>query len=117
MIGHSHCLGEPLGFVVNAARADRVHVAPVIFRLRVNKRIAVAFTGRCEDECRLLVFGQAERVVSPERADFQGRNRQFEVIDRACRRCEMENEIDFRVGQKNEIRDVVPNEMVFGVAG
>ena len=95
MIGHRHCLGETFGFVVNAARSDRIHVAPVVFRLRVNERIAIAFTGRSQNEGRLLVFGQAQRVVSPECADFQGRDGQFEIIDWACRRCEMENEINF----------------------
>ena len=57
MIGHRHRFGETFGFVVDAARPDRVHVAPVIFRLRVNERIAVAFTGRSKNECRLFVFG------------------------------------------------------------
>src|SRR4029453_10374667 len=31
VISHGHCLGETLGLIVNAARPDRVDVAPVIF--------------------------------------------------------------------------------------
>ena len=63
------------------------------------------------------MFGEAERVMSAKRPDFQRRDGQFEIINRTCRRCEMENEIDFRIRQKNEIRDVVLNEMVVWTAG
>ena len=94
VIGHGHRFSETLGLIVNSARPDRVHIAPVIFLLRMNQRIAIAFAGRSEDERRLLILGQAERVMRPERADFQGRDRQLEIIDRAGRRSEMKDEID-----------------------
>ena len=35
VIGHHHRFGKSLGFVVNAARTDRVHVSPITFRLRL----------------------------------------------------------------------------------
>ena len=41
VVGHRQRLGVALGLVVDAARADRVHVAPVGLRLRVHLRIAV----------------------------------------------------------------------------
>src|SRR5205807_4462925 len=41
--------GEPLCLVVNAARSDRVHVAPVIFLLRMDKRSEERRVGK---ECR-----------------------------------------------------------------
>ncbi len=94
VIGHRHRLGETLRLVVNTARADRIHVAPVVFLLRMDERIAVAFGGRGEQERRLLRLGEAERVVRAERADFQRRDRQFEIINRAGGRGEMEDEID-----------------------
>ena len=34
VVGHGHGFGESFGFVVNAARADRIHIAPIGFRLR-----------------------------------------------------------------------------------
>jgi hypothetical protein len=40
-VGGGERLGEPLGLVVAAARADRVDVAPVTFRLGVDQRVAV----------------------------------------------------------------------------
>ena len=100
VIGHRHRFGETLGFIVNAARSDRVHVAPVIFLLRMNERIAVAFRSGGEKKRGLLVFGQAERVVRAERADFQRRDRQLEIIDRAGRRGEMKDVIDFLRAEK-----------------
>src|ERR1044071_3958666 len=45
VIGHCHRLGESLCLVVNTARPDRVHIAPVIFLLRMDERIAIAFGG------------------------------------------------------------------------
>ena len=117
VIGHRHRLGETLRFIVNAARPDRVHVAPVIFLLRMDERIAVTFRSRGEEERRLLRFGETERVVRAERADFQRRNRQLEIIDRAGRRGEMKNVIEFFFRQENEIRDVVLDEAVILVAG
>ena len=41
VVGHGHGFGEPFGFVVNSARANRVYIAPVAFGLRVNQRVAV----------------------------------------------------------------------------
>ena len=116
VIGHRHRFGETLRLIVNAARSDRVHVAPVIFLLRMHERIAVAFRGRGEEERRLLGLGQTERVVRAERADFQRRDRQLEIIDRAGRRSEMKNVIDFLFRQEDVVRNVVLDEPVILVA-
>ena len=43
-------LGEPLGLVVDAARPDRVDVAPVAFGLRAHRRVAVHLRSRGEHE-------------------------------------------------------------------
>ena len=117
VVGHRHRFGETLRLIVNAARSDRVHVAPVIFLLRMDERIAVAFRSRGQEERRLLGFGEAERVVRAERADFQRRDRQLEIIDRAGRRGEMEDVIDFSSGRKMIVRDVVLDEGEILVAG
>ena len=52
-----------------------------------------------------------------ERADFQRRDRQFQIIDRAGRRREMKHVIDLLFREENEIRDVVLNEAEILVAG
>ena len=67
VVGHRHRLGEALGLVVDAARADRVDVAPVGLLLRVLERVAVDLGRRGEHEPRLLRLRQAERVVRAER--------------------------------------------------
>ena len=51
-IRHRHRFGKPLGFVVDAARANRVDVAPVGFLLRMLERIAVDLGGRGDHEHR-----------------------------------------------------------------
>ncbi len=116
VVRHRHRLGKPLGFVVHPARTDRVHVAPVALRLRMDQRIAVDLGGRGEQESRLLVLGQPERVVGPERADLQGLDRQLEVINRAGGRGEMEHVIH-RAGQENKVRDIMTDETEPFVAG
>ncbi len=117
VIRHRHRFGETFGFIINAARPDGVNIAPVIFFLRVHQRIAVALRCRREDERRLFVFGQSERVVRPKCADLQRRNRQLQIINRACRRREMKHVVDLFVGQENEIGNVVLDEMEILVAG
>ena len=54
--------------------------------------------------------------MGPKRANLQSRDRELEVIDRAGRRREMKNVIDLVFGQKNEIRNVVFDEMKIRVA-
>ena len=61
---------------------------------------------------RAFRLGQAERVVRPERADFQRRDRQLEIIDRDGRRREMKNEIEFFLRQENEIGNVMLHEAI-----
>ena len=51
-----------------------------------------------------------------KRAHFQSGDRQLQVINRAGRRGEMEDEIDLLLGQENEVRNVVPNETIIFVA-
>ena len=58
VVGHRQRLGVALGLVVDAARADRVHVAPVGLGLRVHLRVAVDLARRGEQEARAVVLGQ-----------------------------------------------------------
>ena len=91
VVGHGDGLGEPLGFVVHAARADGIDVAPVGLGLRMLKRVAVHLRGRGEQKCRALFLGKTEGVVSAEGADLEGLDWQLQVIDRAGWRGKMEN--------------------------
>ena len=109
VIGHRHRLGEALGFVVDAARADRVDVAPVAFLLRMLQRIAVDLRGGRDDEARVLRLCEPQRLVRAERADFQRGNRQLEVVDRARRARPVEHQVH-RTVDVDVVRDVVLHE-------
>ncbi len=45
VVGHGHRFHEALGFIVDAAHADRVDVAPVGFFLGVLQGVAIYFGG------------------------------------------------------------------------
>src|SRR4029450_7288755 len=45
VVGHGDGLGEALGLVVDAARPDRVDVAPVVLALRWPERVPVSLGG------------------------------------------------------------------------
>jgi hypothetical protein len=57
LVGHGERLGEALGLIVDAARADRVDVAPVRLRLGMDLWVAVDLAGRGEQEAGALVLG------------------------------------------------------------
>ena len=116
VIGHRDRFGETFCFIVNAARPDRVHVPPIIFLLRMDERVAVAFGGGGEQERRLLRLRQAKRVVRAERADLQRRNRQFEIINWAGGRGEMEDVIDL-IGDEQILGHILLDESVVFVPG
>ena len=114
VIGHGHGFGEALGFVVNAARADRIHVAPISFRLRADLRVAVTFGSGGEQVTRFFRQRQAERIVRAERADFQSLNGKFQIIRRAGGRREMQDDFD-GPGDFDVTRDVLARETKFRV--
>ena len=60
-------------------------------------------------------LGQAERLVRAERADLQGLDRQFQIINRAGGRGEMPDVIHRRV-QENEFGHVLLDELEIRVA-
>ena len=60
VVGHGHRLGEALGFVVDAADADGIDVAPVVFALRMLLRVAVDLAGAGQQEAGFLALGQAQ---------------------------------------------------------
>ncbi len=114
-VRHRHRFGEPLGFVVDAARPDRVDVAPVGFLLRMLERIAVDLGGRGDHERRALRLGEAERLVRAERADLQRRDRQLEVVDRAGRARPVQHVVHGAV-DVDVVGDVVADELEIAIA-
>ena len=105
VVGHRHRLGVALGLVVDAARADRVDVAPVVLGLRVDLGVAVDLAGRGDQEAGALELGDAEHVVGAVRADLERVQRQPQVVDRAGRRGEVVDEVDV-LGDVDVLDDV-----------
>ena len=115
VVGHRHRLGETFCLVVDAADADRVHVAPVRFGLRVHLRVAVGLRGAREQQARALRLGEAQRLVGAERADLQDLDRQALEVRRARRRGEVQDRVE-RAGDEQEVRHVVVLELELRVA-
>ncbi len=115
VVGHRQRLGVALGLVVDAARADRVDVAPVGLRLRVDLRVAVDLGGRGGEEAGAVVLGQAERVVRAVGADLERVQRQPQVVDRARRGGEVVDEVD-RLVDEERLDDVPVQERELGHA-
>ena len=72
-------LGAALALVVAAARADRIDVAPVVLRLRMDLRIAVHLGGRGLKNPRLHPLGQAQHVDRAVHAGL-GRLHRIELV-------------------------------------
>ena len=113
-VGQGHGLGEPLGLVVDAARSDRVDVAPVRLRLRVHLRVAVDLGGRGEHETGVLVAGQAQGVQRADRPHLQRLDRHAEVVDGRRRAGEVQDEVD-RAADVDVVGDVRPDQPEAGV--
>ena len=57
-VSHRHRLEEPLRLVVHSARTDRIDVAPVVFALRMDERVAVHLGRGGEREFAHLLRGR-----------------------------------------------------------
>ncbi len=63
MISHRNGLGEPLGLVIDATRADGVDVTPIGFRLGIHLRVAIDFRRGRQQKPRPFLLGQTQRIV------------------------------------------------------
>ena len=79
MIGHGQRFGEALGFIINGAGPNGVHVAGVGLRLRVDFRVAVDLAGGSQQEAGLVRARNAETVMGSQRARFHGLDGQVEI--------------------------------------
>src|SRR5207247_1908797 len=103
-----------LRLVVDPARADWVHVAPVALGLRVHLRVSVDLARRGEQEPRALELRQTECVVCPVRARLERQERLTHVVDRARERGEVVDVVD-RLVDLDVIGDVAAAEDEFVV--
>ncbi len=91
---HGDRFREALGFVVDRAWANGIHVAPVRFFLRMLQRIAVALRRGRDEILRTVLERDLEGMESSQRTDFQRGNAVNRVIHRAGGTGEVEDEID-----------------------
>ena len=96
-------LGAALAFVVAGTDTDRVHVAPVAFRLRMHCRIAVDLAGRRLQDTRAGALGQAQHVDRAVHAGLGGLHRVALVVDRRCRTGQVVDPVHFHVQRKGHI--------------
>ena len=101
------CFGAALAFIVAGARADRVDVAPIVFGLRMDARIAVHFGGGgLKDSCP-QPLGQAQHVDRAMHACLRRLHGIVLVVDRRGRAGEIVNLVDLDVEREGHI---VPNQ-------
>ena len=97
VVGHGGGLGEALGFVVNGSRSDRIHVAPVALRLRMDLGVAVDLRRGREEEPSTLAVCEVEAVEASEGTDPQRGDRMFLVVTGRSGRCQVEDPVDVAV--------------------
>ena len=102
VVGHRQRLGVPLRLVVDAARADRVDVAPVASRAAGAPagRRRPRSSRRCRKRARFH-FARPSALCVPYEPTFSDCERQPQVVDRARRAREVEDEVDGLVDRRS----------------
>src|SRR5207249_10113611 len=98
-----------------AAGPHWVHIPPVALGLRVHPGIAVDFRRRGQQKSRALRLRETEGLMGAERADLEGLDRQFQIVDRARRAREVEHALEWPL-HLDEVGDVVQDQLKAGVA-
>jgi len=92
-----------LAFVVARAQADRVHMAPVPFGLRVHGGIAVYLARRGLKNSHAQPLCEAKHVDCAVHAGLDRLHGIMLIVDRACRTGEIENLVDLDVQREADI--------------
>jgi len=87
MVVHEKRFGCPLALVIATAETDRIHISPIRFRLRMDERIAIHFTGRSLQNTGTLFFRQVQHIDSPQDRGLDRLNRIMLIVDRRSRTC------------------------------
>ncbi len=100
---HEQGFGTALAFVVAGADTDRVHAAPVTFRLWMYFGIAIHFRCRRLHDFRAGAFRQAEHVDRAVHAGFRGLHRVVLVMNRRRRAGEVVYFIDLDIQRHRHV--------------
>src|SRR3982074_922176 len=94
MISHGNTFLKPFCLIIYTPGPNRIYISPVFLRLRMDERVPVNLGGRSNQDTRVFCFCKSQAMVSSKGSDFKCLNRNFQIIDRACRRSKMENVIE-----------------------
>lgn len=108
MVVKKQGFGATLAFVVAAANANRVDIAPVVFCLWMHSWVAIHLTGAGLKNAGLKTFGQAQHVDGTVHAGLEGLNRVVLVVDGTGGASQVVNLVHFHVQRK---RHVVAHEL------
>ena len=101
-------LGAALALVVAGARTDRIDVAPVILRLRMDRGIAIDLAGRGLEDPALEALGEPQHVDGAMDRGLGRLHRVVLVVNGRCRTGEIVDLVHLHVERK---ADVVAQEL------
>lgn len=103
VVGEEQSLRATLPLVIAGADPVRIHVPPVVFRLRVNVRIAVDLRGGRLENPAFQPFGKAEHVGRADNAGFDGLDRIALVMNGRRGTCEIVDFINLNVQREVDV--------------
>src|SRR6185369_13129140 len=108
VIVHHQRLSDALAFVVAGADADRINVAPVVFRLRVDQRIAIHFRRRRLQNPRAHTLREAKHI---DRAHYIRLHCLYRVVLVVHRRRGTREVIDLIDFEEYRLGDVMTQQL------
>lgn len=106
-------LGAAFALIVAGAGADRVHIAPVVFLLRVGQGIAIHLARRGLKDARAAAPRKVQHVDGPVNGRLHGLHGIVLVMHRACRAGEVENPVHL---EAQRLRHIVADELEIRLA-
>jgi hypothetical protein len=101
-------LGAAFSFIITRARADRIDVSPIVFRLRMDLWVAVHFGRRCLHNFRLHPLGEAQHVDGAVNAGLGRLHRVVLVMGGRSGTRKIVDLVDFKIDREG---DIVPDEL------
>lgn len=113
VVVHSEALSGTFAFIIAGTLANWVDIAPVVFSLRVLKRVSVNFRSGGDEEAGSAALGKAQHVHSTDETSLDSLDWVVLVMDWRGRASQVEDLIDF---QEDRLDDVVADEFKVGAA-
>src|SRR4051794_12499325 len=95
--------GTAFAFIVARAHADRVDVAPILFRLRVNCRITIDLRSGSLQNLRAQTLGEAEHIYGPVDTRFRRLHGIVLIMNRGGGAGEIVDFVNFDIERKCDV--------------